>query len=385
MANYPRIIFSGMIASDPHQGGATWAVLQYVLGLHDLGCDVYFIEPLDESSLLPDGVELAASKNAAYFHSVVSDFGLQSRAALLLKDSTQTVGLDYDQLCTIASRADVLINVSGMLADPRLVERIPVRAYLDLDPAFIQLWHCQGIEMGFDRHTHFVTIGRALGQPECMIPTCDRSWITTNQPIVLKHWPAVPTIPPPCLTTIGNWRGYGSVEHQGVFYGQKAHSMRELLPLAMRCKTGLRLAMAVHPEEHADLKALSDYGWTIVDPKNIVQTPENYRDFIQNSWAEFGVTKQGYVTSRCGWFSDRSVCYLASGRPVLAQETGFSHYLPTGEGLFSFSTIDEFQSHVQRLLEDYQHHARAARVIAEQHFDSRKVLQRLLAEIGIPL
>src|SRR2546423_9260478 len=160
------ILFSGMLAGDPHQGGATWAVLQYLLGFRRLGHDVWFVEPVK-----PPGV---GPESAAYFRQVVHDFGLEDRAALLIDGTRETVGLPYDALLDAARRADVLLNVSGMLADPDLIADIPVRAYLDLDPAFVQVWHAQGIDMRFDGHTHFVTVGQAVGRPDCPIPTGGR-------------------------------------------------------------------------------------------------------------------------------------------------------------------------------------------------------------------
>jgi hypothetical protein len=380
------ILFSGMIASDPHQGGATWAVLQYVLGLQRLGHTVYFVEPIKRRSIQPADTPLAASNNAAYFTHVVESFSLQHRAALLADDDRTTVGMDYRQLVEIASRAHILINVSGMLTDRELIERIPVRVYLDLDPAFVQMWQAvQGVDMRFAAHTHFVTVGMAIGTPTCTVPTCGRDWITTLQPIVLEHWPAIGPAKPAhdAWTTIANFRGYGSIEHEGVHYGQKAHSLRVLFDLPRRTREKLLLALAIHPAEVTDLAALHANGWQLIDPAAITQTPDSYRSFIQQSKGEFGVAKSGYVASRCGWFSDRSVCYLASGRPVVAQETGFSAFLPTGRGLLSFRDVDTASAAMEATARDYAAHCAAARALAETHFDSDRVLSRLLQRLGV--
>src|SRR5262245_21247361 len=372
-----------MIAADPHQGGATWAVLQYLLGLRRLGHEVYFIEPVPETSLRPAGTPLGLSINAVYFRQVSADFGL-TQGALLLAGTRQTVGLSYDELRRAAGRADLLINISGMLTDEELSGRIPVRVYLDLDPAFIQLWHAvQGIDMRFAGHTHFVTIGQAIGRPGCPVPTCGLSWLTTPQPVVLEHWPAAGPITYDGLTTVGNWRGYGSIEHQGIFYGQKAHSLRPLINLPLRTSEKFMPAFAIHPGEGKDLAALAEGGWHLLDPGRVADTPARYRRFIQGSKGEFGIAKSGYVASQCGWFSDRSICYLASGRPVLAQETGFSRFLPTGEGLFAFTTNDDVLAGIEALRGQYPAHARAARAIAEDYFDSDKVLSRLLQCWGV--
>jgi hypothetical protein len=373
-----------MIGGDPRQGGATWAVLQYLLGLRRLGHNVVFVEPVEEQALRPAGVALADSENAVYFHAVMEQFGFGPSAALLLAGTRETVGLSFTQLQQLTEQADVLINISGMLTDKALIETIGVRVYLDLDPGFIQLWQAaQGIDMRFDAHTHFVTIGQAIGQPDCPVPMCGRSWLTTPQPIVLSYWHVAVGPPRHGFTTVGNWRGYGSIEHQGVFYGQKAHSLRPLMNLPIRTKERFRLALAIDPGETKDLAALAANDWELVEPAHVAGTPNNYQQFIHDSKGEFGIAKSGYVASRCGWFSDRSICYLASGRPVLAQDTGFPRFVPTGAGLFSFSDMESVLNALEAVNQNYAVHGRAARGIAEDYFDSDKVLTRLLERLGV--
>src|SRR5205085_7820457 len=171
------VVLSGMIAGDPHQGGATWAVLQYVLGLQQLGHEVLLIEPVDRSQLKPQGTTLQNSINAQYFAQIVSDFGMQRWASLVEVSSQAAVGVSYSRCLEIAAKADLLLNISGMLTDENILGHIPVRAYLDLDPAFIQCWQAQKIDMRFSGHTHFVTIGLAIGRSDCLVPTCGLSWI----------------------------------------------------------------------------------------------------------------------------------------------------------------------------------------------------------------
>jgi hypothetical protein len=378
-----RILVSGMVAGDPGQGGATWAVLQYALGLRDLGHDVFLVEPIAPRSIRPDATELADSVNAHYFHAVSSRFGLHGRAALLRQDTGETVGLSYPEIVRAAATTDVLLNVSGMLRDPNLRGPIPCQVYLDLDPAFNQLWYAvEGIDVGFDGHTHFVTVGNAIGQATCAVPTCGRTWIPTLQPILLSEWPVTPGDALAPWTTIGNWRGYGSIESGGVHFGQKAHSQRRFMGVPRRTAESFLLALAIHSGEVNDLAALKENGWGLVDPAEVSATPDDYRRFIRGSKAEFGIAKSGYVVSRCGWFSDRSVCYLASGRPVLAQDTGFSGAIPAGGGLVAFSTEEEAIAGIEAISSDYEHHARAAREVAEACFDSKRVLSRLLEEVG---
>ena len=376
------IVVAGMIAGDPYQGGATWAVLQYVLGLRELGHDVYFIEPVAADKLRPGGTSLSRSTSAAYFRSVMGQFELESRAALLLAGTKETVGLPYDFLRTVAARSDCLINISGMLADPALTEPIPVRVYLDLDPGFNQLWSAaEGIDVGFDGHTHFVTIGPALGDADCVIPTCGRSWIATRQPVVLSEWPPAARVTHDAFTTVAHWRGYGSITHNGVFYGQKAHAWRQFMALPDQTREQFLVALAIHPDETRDILNLAAHHWRLIEPARVSDTPDRYRRFVQGSKGEIGVAKSGYATARCGWFSDRSVCYLASGRPVVAQETGFSRFLPTGEGLFAFETTDEASTAIDAVAHDYARHSRSARAIAEEYFDASRVLPQLLERV----
>ena len=377
------ILVSGMIAADPGQGGATWAVLQYVLGFARLGHEVFFVEPIPQASLRPGGTTLPASENAAYFSAVTDEFGLRKNSALLLAGTQETVGLPYAELRRIANRTDVIFNISGMLTDPALLAPIPRRVYLDLDPAFIQLWQSEcGIDMRFDAHTHFATIGLAIGTDGCPVPDCGRRWVKTLQPVVLDEWTAAREVETDALTTVASWRGYGSVEFRGEHYGQKAHSLRAFFELPRRTREKFSPALGIHPGEKNDLEALSENGWRLLDPAKVAPTPADYRRFVRGSKAEFGIAKSGYARSRCGWFSDRSACYLASGRPVLAQQTGFGRWLPTGEGLFAFETIDDVLAGIDAINADYARHARAARSIAEEYFDSAKVLPSLLTQIG---
>lgn len=371
-----RVIVSGMVAADPHQGGATWAVLQYVLGFREMGHEVLLVEPVSEDRFDDSAVR-------AYFAGVTGAFGLEGSAAMVC--GHRTVGLPYRALRDVARTSDVIFNISGMLAGPELFEPVPVRVYVDLDPAFVQLWHTEGIDMRFEGHTHFVTVGLAVGSARCRVPTCGRAWTTTLPPVVLRHWPQAPALRAgveAAVTTVGNWRGYGSVVHEGRFHGQKAHSFRLLMQLPELCEGRFAPALAIHPAEDADLRALNDHGWDLRDPVAEAGTPGAYRRFLQSSLAEIGVAKSGYVVSGSGWFSDRSAAYLASGRPVVAQDTGFSRFLPTGAGLLAFDDVEGAAAAVGAVRDDYPEHSRAARAFAEEHLDARHVLGRLLEEVG---
>src|SRR5438105_5852331 len=353
--NQLNILVAGMFAGQPHHGGATWAVLQYVLGLRQLGHDVYLLEHVQRPS--------KAAKR--YFDSVVAQFRIVGELVSTLRP------LDG---------FDVVINCSGMLAVDALT-RIPVRVYLDLDPAFNQLWHEDGIDMHYEGHTHFVTIGQSIGTAECAIPTHGIEWIPTVPPVVLGAWPTATAIHTSAFTTVANFRGYGSISRGGQFYGQKVHSLRDLVRLPTLTQERFVLAMTVHPDEREDLVGLAANGWELIDPTSTAGTPDEYRKFIRGSRAEIGIAKSGYVVSRCGWFSDRRACYLAAGRPVIAQALGFFRFLPTGQGLFAFTNEVAAVAVGDALRRDYARHARAARQLAEEYLDSDRVLGHLLRQV----
>jgi hypothetical protein len=236
--------------------------------------------------------------------------------------------------------------------------------------------------MRFAAHTHFATVGMNIGREGCGVPTCGLDWVHTPQPVVLDHWPAAGGVGRDAYTTVANWRGYGSVEHNGVHYGQKAHSLRRLFDLPTRTKETFELALNIHPDERDDLAALSRNRWRLLDPVEAAGTPDRYAAFVRGSKGELGVAKSGYVASNCGWFSDRSACYLASGRPVIAQETGWTRWLPAGEGVYSFETADHVIAATDAIRRDYAAQSRAARAVAEKYFDSDLVLSALLQRVG---
>lgn len=374
MSERLKILLAGMVAGDPRQGGASWAVLQYVAGFRSLGHEVLLVEPMAAGRLDLD------PRISSYFEGLPI---LGGGAALLEKGGGRTVGLAYEQLVEFAAEADLLVNISGMLRDERLLERIPVRAFLDLDPGFNQVWHETGSDMGLDLHTDFLTVGQRVGDEGCPVPTCGRNWLHTLPPVSLEHWPfCSEAATDGAFTSIGHWRSYGSIEHDGIHYGQRAHSLRRLIDLPRRTDVPLRLAVGIHEDETADLTALRSNGWELVDPFEVAATPDLYAGFIRASRGELCVAKAGYVDSGSGWFSDRSACYLASGRPVVAQETGFDVSLPLGEGLLGFSTAAEAADALSQVESQPARHAAAARDLAEEHLDASKVLAQMLDRLA---
>jgi hypothetical protein len=271
----------------------------------------------------------------------------------------------------------------GFLDDEDLLGAARRRVFLDTDPGFGQMWRELGYTDVFAGHDDYVTIGERIGLPDCEIPTCGLEWITTPQPVVLDQWPAVHSPPPRAeFTTVASWRGaYGPVEYGGRRYGLRVHEFRKFADLPRASGAEFELALHLPPEEHADEELLREGGWTLTDPALVGATPDTYRSYIQASKAELMVAKEMYVQSRSGWFSERSICYLASGRPVLAQDTTLDGILPAGEGLLTFTDLDEAVAGVESIRSDYPRHAVAARALAEEHFDSDRVLSRLLEEL----
>ncbi|MGH2940277.1 MAG: glycosyltransferase [Solirubrobacterales bacterium] len=369
-----KILLAGMVAGDPWQGGATTAVLQYVEGLRRLGHEVLVVEAVESAALRPDGPVVT------YFASLAP---LAGRAALLARGGTETLGLSYREIERFAREADLLLNVSGMLRDERLLEPIGVRAFLDLDPGFNQVWAAEGFDFGLDRHTHCVSVGTRIGESDCAVPTLGRSWIPILPPVTPASWPPADGAGR-AWTTVGNWRSYGSPTHEGLRYGQRAHSMRELIELPRRSGARFEMALGIHPDERDDLAALEENGWSLVDPLAVAATPSAYARFVRGSRAELGIAKQGYVASRGGWFSDRSAAYLASGRPVVAQDTGFGAALPTGAGLLAFDDVASAAAAIESVEGDLDRHRRAAREIAVEYLDAARVLPLLLERLAVP-
>jgi hypothetical protein len=227
----------------------------------------------------------------------------------------------------------------------------------------------------------FFTVGANIGRPGCDLPTGGIDWLGVRPPVLLSAWPAESTDEPERLTTIASWRGaYGRVEHDGKRYGLKLDEFRKVIALPARVPQRLELALDIHDDEEDDLEQLRRHGWQLVDPREAAGTPDAFRSYIQQSGGEFSVAQGIYVETSCGWFSDRTACYLASGKPTLVQDTGFGTTLPTGEGLVSFRTVDEAAAGAESISADYEQHCRAARALAEQEFDSDVVLDGFLQD-----
>jgi hypothetical protein len=376
-----RILVAGAIAAHPLGGGGnTWAFLQWVLGFRRLGFDTYYIEHIEEQRCIDSErqpVAFAESANARYFAEVMQRFGLDGCAALIEIDGPGHVGLSRHELEELAGGTDLLVNISGRFHLSSISSQVRYRMYVDLDPGFVQIWQTQySVDMNLPGHELYVTVGLNLGAPDCPMPTCERQWQPSLPPVVLDHWEtALPSRP--AYTTVADWRGYGPVEWNGVWYGQKAQEFVRIIDLPRRSGVQLELCLAIHPDE-PQRQALIEHGWHLVSPRLHAATPDSYRDYIQASRGEVTAVKHGYAAGRTGWFSDRSACYLAAGRPVIMQDTGFGSHLPTGAGLLTFTDLDGAADALANVEANYHHHASAARQLARRHFDSDVVLTRLV-------
>ncbi len=382
------ILVGGALANKPLNGGEAWVRLNWVLGLRKLGFQVYFVEQIERETCVDAAGVVTAFEdclNLAYFKQVLDQFDLGGSAALLYANGEQGYGLSRAELLDVAKDAALLVNITGHLTWEPLLRRLRRKAYIDLDPGFTQFWHASGNGgLRLDGHDFYFSVGENIGTPGCPIPTHGIRWRPIRQPVVLEHWPVrAEEAAPVRFTTIASWRGpYGPVEYGGKTFGLKVHEFRKFIELPERAGQTFEIALDIHPADEQDRIALGRHGWQLVDPKSVGADPAAFRRYVQASGAEFSVAQGVYVDTGSGWFSDRTVRYLASGKPALVQDTGFSRNLPVGEGLLAFSTLQEAIAGVERIAADYEYHCRAARKLAETFFDSEKVLSKFIEEIG---
>jgi len=370
-----RIVVAGSLAQRACRGGHTWVFLQYLLGFRRLGFDVLFLDWMTPE--MGPGVE--ASR---YSRAVMERFGLQDHYCLMDAEGEAISGINRRHAIERTTASLLLININGFLADPELLGAAPRRVYLDIDPGFGQMWREQGLHDAFAGHEIFVTIAEKIGRPGCRIPTCGLDWVTTRQPVVLDQWPSRPG-QGGAFTSIGAWRGpFAPIEFDGTSFGLRVHEFRKFAGLPKLTRQKFEIALEIHDTEVGDRELLRQGGWRLLDPLAVAGSPDDYRDFIGRARAELMVAKGMYVETRGGWFSDRSACYLASGRPVIAQDTGLAGLYPLGDGLLAFHTLEEATAAVESVSADYSRHARAAREIAEAEFGSDRVLTALLERIA---
>jgi len=380
-----RIMVAGCIVSaGPGYGGNTWAFLQYVLGLRRLGFDTYYVEQIPTNRCVDDHgspVSFAHSANVNQFRTLLNRFDLPDRAALLETDGIKCVGLSRADVEKLAPEIDLLINFSGSFRLDSVLGRVRKRMYFDMDPGYTQIWHEHGYDIYLRGHDVYVTTGLNLGKPDCPFSTCGIQWETTLPPVIISEW-ATSQPPGSAYSTVADWRGFKPVQWRGVSYGQKADEFLRLIDLPHRVSVPLEICLLINSNEKTRSE-LEQHDWRLVSPRHHVSTPDAYRSYILGSRAEFTVAKGGYVAGRTGWFSDRSACYLAAGRPVIVQDTGIGKYLPTGSGLLTFTDMDSAAQAINDVESDYSRHTVAAASFAREFLDSDLVLARLVRLAGI--
>lgn len=381
-----KVVLAVVIAHVPeHSAGNAWAFLNWALALRDAGWDVWVVEHLDRGTLVasPQG---GASLNERLFYGLLGEFGFAGRATLWV-DGEAAWGEVFERW---AADADWFFNVSGQFKLWGLVGHIPVRVYGDLDPAFTQLWYAvAGSDMNFEGHTHFASVGVRLDR--ALVPDTAREWIPVLPPVCTRAWSAdaaheggalVPEADPGgAWTTITHWYGYKQMPWEGRIYGDKRDSLVKVRDLPGR---GFRVAVAtdLQPDwpDHADFVGA---GWRIIPSAAVCGDWRAYRRFISGSAGEVCVAKDGYVVSRCGWMSDRSVLYLACGRPVAFQDTGWVEAVEPRDGLLPWSDLEGLEAVLREFERDPAKHGAGARRIAEEVFEGRKVADGLAARLGL--
>jgi hypothetical protein len=288
-------------------------------------------------------------------------------------------GLPEAEARKLCASADLFVNVSGCGWMRPEYRAIPRRVFLDTDPMFTQVGFKPDLALA---HNFLFTYAENIGQPDCRIPMLGLKWRTTRQPVVLDWWQPATEPPRDVFTTVMNWTSYKGCEYEGQTWGQKDVEFVKFVDLPGRVAQKFEIAMGMGPGMKRPTEMLRAKGWAIVEPSERLPDPWTYRDYLRGSKAEWSVAKEGYVKSRSGWFSCRSACYLALGRPCVLQDTGWSREYPTGRGLFAFRTVEEAAAGIEAVNADYASHCAAARRIGEEFFDARIVLEAMLEKVS---
>jgi hypothetical protein len=377
-----RISILGFIGQYP-MAGVTAYFLQYALGFLRLGHDVFYVEdggacPYDP---IEDTLSMDVSYSLAYLKRHLEAFGFAGRWTYADYEGRYT-GMSRERTYEVLRTSDLLINVSAanILREEHL--RVPKRILIDADPPYLQIAAAKGEQETIDflrQHTTLFTYAENIGKPACRIPSGGFTWQTSRQPVVLDLWHYTYRPDAVALTTIMNWKSYANTEYEGEVYGQKDVEFMKFAELPKHTAQLLDLGMG-HPD--APREQLRALGWRLHDPFPPTRDLWTYQAYLAESRGEFSVAKNAYVRPWSGWFSERETCYMATGKPVIVQDTGFSDWLPVGEGVLAFNTLEEARDAIERMNSDYEHHCKAARRVVEQYFASDEVLRDLLRKAG---
>ena len=392
----PKIVVLGMMTKMP-VAGVIWQTMHYLIGFERLGYEAYYVEAhaRTPSMFMQKEEDDGSGRAAAFIDGVMRRFGLNDRWALhALHDDGRCYGMSESRLSELYRSAALIINLHGGTVPREEHYQTGRLVYLETDPVELQIELFNEIRESvefLEPHCAFFTFGENYGRPGCPLPVSERfRFKPTRQPVVCDFWelftppgPAGNGVPRP-FTTIGNWQQpWRRVTFQGQIYHWSKHfEFLKFLNLPRRSSQSFELALSSY--EPADQHLLESQGWRVVSALDFSTDPDAYRRYIANSRGEFTVAKDQNVRLRSGWFSDRSATYLAAGRPVITQETGFSDVLPTGRGLFGFSTLDQIVAALDDIESNYAGHCKSAREIAHEYFSHEKVLGQMLEDVGLP-
>lgn len=368
--------------------GVAWQAAHYVVGLTRLGYDVYYVEDSGTPPYDPrtESVVGDCSYNVAFVQRMMERSGLGER--WVYWDSTHNIyyGISRERLLRLYGEADALLNLCGATALREEHLRCPVRLYVETDPGYEQIKLAQGDSEAkefLDAHTHHFTYGENLGKPDCPIPLEHFDWKTTRPPVLLDLWKYCFSPQAERFTTVATWK---NVDKDITFGGERYYWSKHvnfLRFLDLPQRTSQKFELALGTADSQRIALLREKGWFLADSYQKSCDLGGYQNYIYRSRGEFTVAKDLVVRTNCGWFSDRSVCYLAAGKPVITQETGFSKFIPSGRGLFAFSTQDDALAALDAVNSDYLVHSRAAREIASEYFSTEKILSKLLLDAGL--
>ncbi len=362
-------------------GGHFWVYMEYVQGLRQLGCEVYWLEQFQTKSEAADQAKLAP------FLKRMDHFGLSGKLLLYpIADPEvssglprEYVGLSCAEAEAVFERADLLLNFHYAVA-PELLARFRRTALVDIDPGLLQFWISRG-QLRVPPHDCYFTTGETVGCPESRIPDTGLPWRHIRPPVCLDHWPVVFDPHSEAFTTISNWDSSDwIVDQEETYENTKRVAYLAFADLPRLTPQKLELALFLRwDRDLAEQRDLEQRGWRVRHSRDVAATPEMYQRYIQGSRGEFSCAKRSCMKFQNAWVSDRTLCYLASGKPVVVQNTGPSTFLPDGEGMFRFSTAAEAAQAFEVINGDYEEHCRAARQIAEAYFDAKQVLSKILS------
>lgn len=383
-----RIVATGLLGQYPF-GGVVWDYIQYLLGFRDLGHEVYYLEDSGSWPYDPINKTVSAdcSYNVAFLDKMMREFGLEDR--WIYRNAAD--GIYYGAGETVArdllKHGDLLLNVSTASWLSHYDIGVGHQMFIDGDPMFTQIRLARGEDDDYANrlraHDSHFTFGLNVGHPDCLAPDCGITWKKTIQPIALDWWRVQGSENGGRWTTVMNWASYQPEEWNGKTWGQKDLEFEAFIDLPGKTDERFSLAVGQGIGSRRPTARLQEAGWEIVEPDEVIPDHHSYRSFLEQSKGEWSIAKHAYVAGHTGWFSCRTACYLALGRPAVVQETGWTKHLPSGRGILAFSTQEEAVAALAEVTADYPLHQKAARLFAEEHLDARKVCRDLLKQAGI--